>query len=284
MKVCCAALLTGKNMNSSHGNQAKFQAKGCWYKADYLGYEGAAEYICSELLRHSNVPLSTAPWVKKYDFVEYRLCGVLIGDEIYSGCKSADFLKQGDAIVTIADLLDEEFDITPEYFLKGISVKDKIQKIVNFVEDVTGLSNVGEYLTQLLEFDRLVLNEDRHFNNIAFIRHPDGTFDFCPIFDNGAAFLSDIQNSYPLGHDTVGLMSNVKAKPFSEDFDTQVDACVELYGKQLVMHSFEVSPEALEKVAEMYGPTIAQRFDTIIKRQAYLYSEYIVSNDFHYSR
>ena len=39
---------------SSKGNQLKWESEGVWYKADYTGYEGLAEYVVSKLLRYSN--------------------------------------------------------------------------------------------------------------------------------------------------------------------------------------------------------------------------------------
>ena len=38
---------------SSKGNQLKWEKSGVWYKADYTGYEGLAEYVISQLLKHS---------------------------------------------------------------------------------------------------------------------------------------------------------------------------------------------------------------------------------------
>lgn len=40
---------------SSKGNQLKWEHEGIWYKADYTGYEGLAEYMVSNLLRYSNL-------------------------------------------------------------------------------------------------------------------------------------------------------------------------------------------------------------------------------------
>ena len=36
---------------SSKGNQLKWENDGIWYKADYTGYEGLAEYMISHLLK-----------------------------------------------------------------------------------------------------------------------------------------------------------------------------------------------------------------------------------------
>ena len=38
---------------SSKGNQLKWENNGIWYKADYTGYEGLAEYMISHLLKFS---------------------------------------------------------------------------------------------------------------------------------------------------------------------------------------------------------------------------------------
>ena len=57
--------------------------------------------------------------------------------------------------------------------LKYDDVKDKISRTVDFIENKTGLKNVGKYITAMLELDAFFLNEDRHTNNIAFILNDD---------------------------------------------------------------------------------------------------------------
>ena len=61
-------------------------------------------------------------------------------------------------------------------------------------------------------------------HNIAVIRKNDGTFDYCPIFDNGACLLSDTIMDYPLHKDVFQLMKKVKSKTISTDFDEQLEA------------------------------------------------------------
>ena len=41
--------------HTSKGDQPKWQCDGNWFKADYMGYEGLAEVVVSELLEFSNV-------------------------------------------------------------------------------------------------------------------------------------------------------------------------------------------------------------------------------------
>ena len=44
-----------QNRQSSKGNQLKWENEGIWYKADYTGYEGMAEYMISHLLIKSTL-------------------------------------------------------------------------------------------------------------------------------------------------------------------------------------------------------------------------------------
>ena len=51
---------------SSKGNQLKWENDGTWYKADYTGYEGFAEYVISYLLKKSSL--------QDYEYVVYDTC------------------------------------------------------------------------------------------------------------------------------------------------------------------------------------------------------------------
>ena len=44
-----------EHRQSSKGNQLKWLKDDIWYKADYTGYEGLAEYVISGLLRFSDL-------------------------------------------------------------------------------------------------------------------------------------------------------------------------------------------------------------------------------------
>ena len=54
---------------SSKGNQLKWENEGIWYKADYIGYEGLAEYLISHLIKKSTL--------LKDEFVLYDLEEIL---------------------------------------------------------------------------------------------------------------------------------------------------------------------------------------------------------------
>ena len=58
---------------SSKGNQLKWENEGIWYKADYTGYEGLAEYMISNLLKKSTVNVNILLYKKwKIFLYNYR--------------------------------------------------------------------------------------------------------------------------------------------------------------------------------------------------------------------
>ena len=49
------------------------------------------------------------------------------------------------------------------------TIPGRLKKIVDTIEDISGLEHFGAYLTLLFEVDALIANEDRHLNNIAIL-------------------------------------------------------------------------------------------------------------------
>ena len=81
--------------------------------------------------------------------------------------------------------------------------------------------------------DALFLNDDRHLNNTAVLERS-GKYDYCPIFDNGAGLLSNVQMSH-IDRDPKALIAAQRARPFNTIFNRQVGAVHSLYDHQLYM-------------------------------------------------
>ena len=120
--------------------------------------------------------------------------------------------------------------------------------------------------------DSFFLNDDRHLNNIAVIEE-NNRFSYCPIFDNGAALLSDMQM---LRMDIMPkvLISELKARPFNTSFTRQMKSAETLFGRQLRIPDFsriqiiEMLKPMLEYYAERDRGIIADRVtECIISRQ-----------------
>lgn len=244
--------------HSSKGNQPKWFINGIWYKADHMGYEGLAEVVVSRLLEKSNIT----------NFVKYYPVKIEFGHYNRTGCYSYNFLKSGLELVPLERLHRLYKSVGLGKMLKDISdVSERIKYSVDFVEETTKLENVGKYLTAMIEIDAFFLNEDRHTNNIAFIRDPEtNEFSFCPYFDQGLSLLSDLEGFW-LDGDTDKHIMRVTAKPFGS-FNKQLIAAQNLYGKQLEFNfSMNDVDEILKEFKGYYNEDIIDRVHYIIEKQ-----------------
>ena len=252
--------------HTSKGDQPKWQLDGKWYKADHMGYEALAEVVVSQLLKRSNVP----------DFVEYEPIWVQYQGKDIPGCVSESFRAKNEMLVPFERLHRAYKGTGLAAALGGIEEpQERIRYTVDFIEQTTGLTGVGKYLTLLVELDSFFLNEDRHTNNLAVIRNEKTKeFRLCPIFDHGLALLSDL-NDYPVDRDVYDSISRVRAKPFDMDFDAQVEAAEALYGAQLkfsfARHDI---PLILETVGELYSSAVITRVGQILYEQMRKYPVY----------
>lgn len=150
---------------SSKGNQEKWRDGGRWYKLDQFGYEALAETLTSLLLEKSNVESDTP-----FRFVRYQMERLHVHGHDRTGCSSENFLKPGQSIVTLSHLFRQDLGKPLKYVLGRLpSDKKRIAYLAEETAAITGLREFPAYLTLLFEIDALVLNDDRHLNNIAVI-------------------------------------------------------------------------------------------------------------------
>ena len=116
------------------------------------------------------------------------------------------------------------------------------------------------------------LNDDRHLNNIAVISK-DGSFDYCPVFDQGAGLLSNVMYN-PFEIIPKSLISQAEARPFRTTFNRQIHTMESVYGKQLDIPHFTRTQLAqmVEPLLEYYPARdrdlIADRVcETVLVRQ-----------------
>lgn len=199
--------------SSSKGNQAKWKIDSNFIKQDFLGHESIAEVVSSRL----------ASCIKDFNYIEYNLCSIIYKEiQYHDCCISKNFLKEGSTLYSLYRLFEiRDMDIEKE--LKNFSTDVailKIQKVLN-LDDRT-VEDIG----RMLLFDAIILNEDRHFNNICFIRTEEGLA-LSPVFDNGGSLLSDLKY-YPLIYGDFKNIISVKSKPFSTNFNKQIEGVLKL--------------------------------------------------------
>lgn len=250
------------NYQSSKGNQLKWMKNNVWYKADYTGYEGLSEYVISNLLKSSSL--------KPEEYVLYNTENISYGTTIFNGCKSINFLKEGEQLITLERLFGSYYG---ESLYKSIfkiqNYENRLKFLVEQTERITGLKDFGIYLCKLLTVDALFLNEDRHTHNIAVVKddNDNDRYRLCPVFDNGAALLSDITMDYPMGQDIIELLGNVRAKTFCSSFDEQLNIAKKLYRDQIYFTFGKKDIEKLLDVEDTYSDEIKERVMLILMQQ-----------------
>ena len=245
---------------SSKGNQLKWFSGTHWYKADYTGYEGLAEYVCSEILKRSTL--------EPGEYVLYETEQIRYKSQTMLGCRSGNMLPQGWQLITLERLLKQRngFSVGARIYTLP-TVEERIQYLVNEAIKATGLADFGIYFSKILTIDALFLNEDRHTNNIAVLESPDGRFHYCPFFDHGASLLSDTASDYPLGDDVYHLMGTVRAKTVCDKFEEALEAVEVLYGNRIrFQYNYDTLTEILN--CEPYYPEeIKQRVRAVLTEQ-----------------
>lgn len=225
-----------ENRQSSKGNQQKWLKNGNWYKADYTGYEGLAEYMISHLLQKSSLG--------KEEYVLYDTELIKYKSAQFRGCKSKDFLTEGWNLITLERLFQNMYGQSLNRSIYHIqSYEKRLEFIVNQTIRMTGLADFGAYLSKLLTIDALFLNEDRHTHNIAVLMDEAGEFHYCPFFDHGAGLLSDATMDYPMNREIYEAIADVEAKTFCRSFEEQLEIAEKLYGMNL---KFDFSKKDIE--------------------------------------
>ena len=249
---------------SSKGNQIKWRTRnGLWLKADDFGYEGLSEAVAARFLELSNI--SQYAWYDtctiKEDIVEYR------------GCVSRDFLESDERLITIFRLYEANgIDLYSEF--EGKSAVDKLNRLIDNIARWTNLAEFGAWLGRLLEFDAFILNEDRHLQNIAVISNTGGGFRLMPIFDNGAALLSDTRRDYPLSASVSKLIEKVRSKPIVTSFSRQIEATNSAVGLSL---EFTCRPSLDHNDFPQYTEEEINRAEKVVEIQTKRYS-YLFEN------
>ena len=142
--------------------------------------------------------------------------------------------------------------------------------MVEQVERITEIEGFGKYITAMLEIDAFFVNEDRHTNNIAVIYNEKT---LSPLFDQGLCIFADTSVDYPLELSYEACLEKIESKPFSMDFDIQLEAAEELYGTQIDFNfNIEDVNAILDSVAGIYSEEICNRIRELLRYQIRKYS------------
>jgi hypothetical protein len=249
---------------SSKGNQLKWETEDIWYKADYLGYEGLSEFIVSALLKDSSL--------ESPEYVEYFPEQIKYGSQVFCGCRSMDFAG-GWQTITLERLFMMLYGTSLNKSIYSIrDHEERLRFLVDQTERATGIDGFGIYISKLFTLDALFLNEDRHTHNISVLMDGKGNYRVCPIYDNGAALLSDTSLDYPLGKDIYELIAAVKPKTICDSFDEQLEIAEKLYGCNLSFSFDHNTVSAILNKADIYTSETRDRVYNILLEQRRKYT------------
>ena len=205
---------------TSEGTQIKYYKDGYWYKKDSFGGEAATEYL--------------------------NLNGA-------SACRSRNFLQEGESFITLYRFyqLSEGRKIN-EDLLRYETPEKRADFVLTYFSKNCAL-DLSEYFSRIFTLDLIILNEDRHFNNLGLISTENGTYRSAPIFDNGKSLLvgnPSVNRRLPLDEN----IKQVTARPFSGSHRKNM----ELFGKGFTLDKEKAiawltsEPDSYEKSVLLY--------------------------------
>ena len=173
---------TSNTGGSSRGYAGKARIGNVWYKISAGSFNAQAEVVASRLAKYTNVG----------ECVEYEMCVVngkyaTMSNDFLSGMEN-ETVKSLHAKVTGAPI---------EPMLEHLTGASLFKYVSSVVKAGIGLElsapAVFSRLSLLLQFDALVLNEDRHFNNIKFVKRAGG-WELAPAFDFDCSLFSCVED------------------------------------------------------------------------------------------
>ena len=225
-----------KDEGTSEGTQIKYRKDGYWYKLDNRGNEGLCEYLASKFLTFTSL--------SDDEYVLYEQ-GMINNTH---GCRSEDFIKDtGRELVTLYRLYKNETGLDLAQKLAGFDeMSDRIEHVLNFVKNTCGI-DITDYLSKIFTLDYIILNEDRHVNNLALL-YDDDRFYPAPIFDNGFSLLTanqSINRKAPINEN----VRRVVARPFSGSFEKTYEYFGSgfVFDKSAVLKWLHTEPPSMER-------------------------------------
>lgn len=264
------AILTS---TSSKGNQAKYVIGDNWLKSDYWGYESLAEAVCSQLLLSSSLPHCVV--------YEPTLISVLSPNgrtDVQRGCVSKNFKTSNYEIITVGRLLGSKYTFDLYKRIESMDIKQRIAFIIDEVVSITGLPAFRSWFLQLLQFDCIVLNTDRHLHNMILLRDVrTKQYELTPVFDNGGSLLFDTKQDFPLNIVNSANLNSAKPHPLlGASFSKLYDVVMKLSGNNIFELTVdEISIERTIEITELYTEQELSRVEWIVNNQLFTYDNHI---------
>ena len=170
-----------------------------------------------------------------------------------------------DGLSYCQNFLDENTEFIPVWHIYNSKQKFNHESDYTFCRRLFDEFEIPYHkeLDQMLLFDYLIANEDRHYNNFGFIRDVNTLkiIKIVPIFDNGCSLWYD-RPDYEIGR-------QFKSKPFNQNFQKQLSYLADQSLLNLDFDASNIVQNILSKYAFPEKRT-AKIADAVALRQSYL--------------
>lgn len=147
-----------------------------------------------------------------FPVIEYKKSKYVYNGSVYNGCECKNYKHKDEESITLYTIL--EFVSIPN----NLSAVDYFNITVNSIEQYTsGIITKQQaivYLKNMVLFDYLICNPDRHLSNIELLQGSN-SYRFAPYFDNGQAFLK--MNGVQTKRQFELALRDFKTLPFSRN-------------------------------------------------------------------
>ena len=191
------------------GTEGSGQQQKCWLenrgrkyliKIDSKFRETTKEVSVSRILKAAGI-----------EHVEYKKISVNVEGRKRTACICKSYLMGGEQSIPVGNMI-RYIQVS-----KQDSSRDVFNKVVARIAIKTKLSIeiIEDYLLRMMTIDFIVMNPDRHYNNIEFIFDKDKKYRPAPLYDFGQSFLK--RDSPITVKDFEGLSLKFKSLPFSRN-------------------------------------------------------------------
>lgn len=198
--------LNTSNIFGSYGSGEQYKG---WVSVNGARYLVKVNTHCRESLKE----VSAYRLAKAFGIpcVEYKDINIKFKGSDRNACICKSYLRENENDISVWKALGNRFSIK-----KGESASSLFDRVTNDVSYRLRLDkdNLSRYLKNILTFDYIICNTDRHLNNISFIEN-NGVYRFAPIYDNGKSFLST--DAVLTDSDLIARSNKYKSKPFSSN-------------------------------------------------------------------
>ena len=196
----------------------------------------------------------------------YNRITVTSASRLHNACITTSFLQPDEIEITVSTIIDA-MNVVLAIGEPAISV---INKTIKAVADYTGIPSraVTAWLYDMLVFDFLICNDDRHLTNFEVLFNPTlGTYRLAPYFDQGSSFLgADRELS---SSEYIKAVRKLKSKPFSTNPRTNLGDKALARASMFRLLSYAGGKEGIKQLDIPSGhiQTICRRIDEL---QSYL--------------